>query len=116
MNLLNSNREDLEDSGHWVMLDTRTETPDQQALRQFCQKLDSALVELGHIDYQLSGMLAKLRCDPTIETHDDLNGRVAQLVETGIRQAMTNLADELNKAKSLTNDVIADNVGTKKSQ
>jgi hypothetical protein len=116
MNLLNSNHENLEDSGHWVMLDPHRDTPGQQALRQFCHKLDSALVELGHIDYQLSCMLAKLKCDLTVETHDDLNGRVALLVEAGIRQAMTNLADELIKAKSLTDDVIADNVSTKRSQ
>ena len=116
MNLLNSTRKNPEDFGHWVMLDSQRVTPDQQALRQLSQKLDLALDELGHIDYQLSGTLAKLRSDLAFETHDNLNGQIAQLVEAGIRQAMTNLADELNKAKSLTNDVIADNVGTKKSQ
>ena len=115
MNLLNDSREDLEDSGHWVALDAHGETPDQQALRQLRQKLELALDELGHIDYQLSGTLAKIRCDLSIDTHDNLSGQVAQLVEAGIRQAMTNLADELNKAKSLTVEVIDNNVRTKKS-
>lgn len=91
-------------------------TPDQQALRQLSQKLELALNDLGHIDYQLSGILAKLRCDLTIESYDNLNSQVAQLVESGVRQAMTALADELNKAKKLTEEVIADNVSIKKSQ
>ena len=116
MNLLNSTRENLEDSGHWVMLDSQRVTPDQQALRQLSQKLELALDNLGHIDYQLSGMLAKLRCDLTIESYDNLNSQVAQLVESGVRQAMTALADELNNAKKLTEEVIADSVSTKKSQ
>ena len=113
MSILNSRRDNLEDSGHWVMLYPNRETPDQQALRQLSQKLDLALDELGHIDYQLSGTLAKLRSDLAFETHDNLNGQIAQLVEAGIRQAMTNLANELNRAKALADEVIADNIGIK---
>jgi hypothetical protein len=110
MNLLDNKRENSEPPEHWVMLDTHLAKPDQQALRQLKQKLGLALDELGHIDYQLSGTLAKLRCDLTIDSHDNLNGQVSQLLEPGIRRAMMVLADELNKAKALTEEVIADDV------
>jgi hypothetical protein len=116
VNLLNSTRDKQKQSGHWVPLGSHRATPDQEALRQLSQKLEMVLDELGHIDYQLSGALAKLRCDLVCETHDNLNGQVSQLVEPAIRQAMMVLADELNKAKVLTEEVIANNVSPKKSQ
>jgi len=113
VNLLNSTRDKQEQPGYWIMLGSHGATPDQQALRQLGQKLELALDELGHIDYQLSGTLAKLRCDLHFETHDNLNGQVSQLVEPAIRQAMMVLADELNKAKTLTEEVIANNASSK---
>ena len=116
MNLLNSTRDKPKHSGYWVTLGSHRATPDQQALRQLSQKLEMALDELGHIDYQLSGALAKLRCDLSCETHDNLNGQVSQVVEPMVRQAMTVLAEELSKAKNLTEEVIANNVSTEKSQ
>jgi len=115
VNLLSTKDEKAEQSRHWVMLDAYQSTPDQQALRQLAQRLDMALDELGHIDYQLFATLAKLRCDLTIETHDNLNSQVSQLVEPGVRQAMQALADELNKAKLLTEEVLADHVNIKRS-
>ena len=116
MNLLNSTRDKQKQSGYWVTLGSHRATPDQQALRQLSQKLEMALDELGHIDYQLSGALVKLRCDLSCETHDNLNGQVSQVVEPMVRQAMTVLAEELSKAKNLTEEVIANNVSPEKSQ
>ena len=116
MNLMSDKRENEDQSEHWVMLDPCVATRDHKALRQLKQKLELVLDELGHIDYQLSGTLVRLRCDLTIETHDNLNAQVAQMVEPGIRQAMMLLADELNKARELTEEVIADDVKSKRSQ
>jgi hypothetical protein len=116
VNLLNGTRDKQKQSGYWITLGSHRATPDQQVLRQLGQKLEMALDELGHIDYQLSGALAKLRCDLSCETHDNLNGQVSQVVEPMVRQAMTVLADELSKAKNLTEEVIANNVSPEKSQ
>ena len=114
MNLLNSTRDKQKQPGYWITLGSHRATPDQRALRQLSQKLEVALDELGHIDYQLSGTLAKLHCDLPFATHDNLNGQVSQQVEPAIRQAMMALADELNKAKVLTEEVIANNVSPEK--
>ena len=113
MNLLNSTRDKQKQPGYWITLGSHRATPDQRALRQLSEKLEVALDELGHIDYQLSGTLAKLHCDLPFATHDNLNGQVSQQVEPAIRQAMMILADELNKAKVLTEEVIANNVSPK---
>jgi hypothetical protein len=113
VNLLNSTRDNQKQPGYWIELGSHRATPDQRALRQLSQKLELALDELGHIDYQLSGTLAKLHCDLPCATHDNLNGQVSQQVEPAIRQAMMVLADELNKAKVLTEEVIANNVSPK---
>lgn len=116
MNLMSDKRENEDQSEHWVMLDSHAAMPDHQALRQLKHKLELVLDELGHIDYRLSGTLARLRCDLTIETHDNLNSQIAQMVEPGIRQAMMLLADELNKAKEITEEVIADDIKSERSQ
>jgi len=115
MDLSSDKRENVDESEHWVMLDPNLATFDHRALRQLKQKLELALDELGHIDYQLSGTLTRLCCDLTIETHDNLNGQVAQMVTPGIRRAMMLLANELNKAKALTEEVIADDFNSKKA-
>jgi hypothetical protein len=105
MNLLNSLRDNKERAEHWVELGACRRNDEHEALRQFNQKLDMVLNDLGRIDYQLGNALSQLHCDLAADTSDALQSRVAQQVEPGLRRAVAPLVAEITRAKCLSLEV-----------
>jgi len=108
MNLFNCERVEAENSDHWVMIDPGVAASNPKPLRRLNQKLRTALDDLGRIEYQLNNALTRLRCDLTMETHDNLHGRISEEVSPGIRHAIASLADELDRARRLTSEIVSD--------
>lgn len=108
MNLLNSLRDKKEHAEHWVELGACRPNDEHDALRQFNQKLDMVLNDLGRIDYQLGNALSQLHCDLAADTSDALQSRVAQQVEPGVRRAVSAMVAEITRAKCLSREVIGE--------
>jgi hypothetical protein len=108
MNLLNSLRENKERAEHWVEVGACRRTDEHEALRQFNQKLDMVLNDLGRIDYQLGNALSQLHCDLAADTSDALQSRVAQQVEPRVRRSVATLVAEIARAKCLSREVIGE--------
>ncbi len=51
MDIANSARTDSNTDCHWTSFDSLAVTPEKSQLQLFSQKLDSALLNLGRIDY-----------------------------------------------------------------
>ena len=92
---------------HWVPIEPSRHIVEQEPLCLLEQRLESALADLGRMDYQLGNAIARLRTDIATETHDNLHAHVSQLIEPGLRSAITQLADEIARAKNLTKEVVA---------
>jgi hypothetical protein len=108
MDLLNSFRTTKDESEHWVALEQTANAPEFVSLKSFKQKLDRALSDLGRLDYSLKASLEELGCDTTIDTYDHLHLHVAETVKPELARAMHNLADAIDKARKLADEVIAD--------
>jgi hypothetical protein len=108
MDLFNSFLHSNDEPDHWVMLDQSYPPVDLIPLDSFRKKLDKSLSDLGRLDYSLKQSLDALRTGLTMETHDHLHARVSELVEPDLAKAMSQLAEALEKARSLTDEVIAD--------
>ncbi len=113
MDLFNSFRVSNDESEYWVMLEQTHLAPDLLLLDSFRNKLDRALNDLGHLDYELKASLSRLRCDLTAETHDHLHAHVSEIVQPELAKAISGLAEAITMARSLTDDVIADDAGHK---
>ena len=104
MDIANYARTDVKDY-HWTSVDSLAVTPEKARLQLFSQKLDTALMDLGRIDYQLKSSLSQLSGGQIRESYDDLPVQVAQLVSPGVQNALANLADEITKAKEIADEI-----------
>jgi hypothetical protein len=105
MDIANSARIDSNTDYHWTSFDSLAVTPEKSQLQLFSQKLDSALLNLGRIDYQLKNALAQLSGGQVRASYDDLPVQVAQVVSPGVQKALANLAVEITKAKEIADEI-----------
>jgi hypothetical protein len=108
MELLNSYRITNDEAEHWVALAQTGNSLEMASLDGFRKKLDRALSDLGRLDYSLKASLEELGCNTTIDTYDHLHLHVAETVKPELARAMHNLADAIDKARKLADEVIAD--------
>jgi hypothetical protein len=112
MNLFTAANNQKPERDHWLALDAPAVDAGELAMLTLRSKLDNALQDLGRLDYGLKSSLDRMRCDLVTETHDDLHGHVAGLVEPEIKAAVANLAEVIGKARFLIDELVADTSST----
>jgi hypothetical protein len=108
MESLNGYRITNDEAEHWVALAQTGNSLEMASLDGFRKKLDRALSDLGRLDYGLKASLEELGCNTKIDTYDHLHLHVAETVKPELARAMHNLADAIDKARKLADEVIAD--------
>ena len=68
-------------------------------------KLDAALADLGRINYELDGAVARLITDLEAESYDCLPVQLMQRTSPGISAALAQLVAEIRAAKELANEL-----------
>ena len=112
MNLLSPTTERKQEKDYWLALDGKATDAGELAMLTLGAKLEGALQGLGKLDYSLKSSLDRLRCDLTTETHDHLHGHVVGLIEPEIQEAVANLANVIERAKYLIDELVADAPGS----
>jgi hypothetical protein len=90
---------------NWIACDLSDADPEKRKLGVFSQKLESALNDLGRIDYQLHNALVQLNSCQAIDSYDALNIRIVQTVSPGIQRALAALVDEIRSAKGIADEL-----------
>jgi hypothetical protein len=108
MNLLGSAGDSKHKDSYWITLDAALTGPGELPMLTYRSRLDSALRDLGKLDYEITTSLDRLRCDLTTETYDHLHGQISALIEPEIKTAVAGLAKALGNASTLMDELISE--------